>query len=193
MSKKIIVAGMLVFCILFGCAFSYAAFTSTITAGGTVSAKGNFDVYFVKSQSASSSYAANDTIATVESNSGVLIKVNSVADADVTGCYDTLNLAITVPKAFTSNTFKVYVHNASSVTANVDVSNTVKSSKDSSNMFQLSCEPVTLASGETKELIVTLTKVGSPVAGNTYSGIQLKLAYTQPTVASAPTAAHSHS
>ena len=188
MSKKMIVAGMLVFCMLFGCAFSYSAFSSSLISSGTINANSSFDVYFVKDKE-KTKFKANDTI--TASNANVTVTVSGVSDYDKnSGEYDTLTLAIAVPYDFSSDcTFPVYVHNAG--LADVVIDGTEISDNDNNNRVQLSCTPTNVASGKTEQLLVTIHKVNDFIAGATYSGIKLTLNYSQPTVATVPTAAHS--
>ena len=190
MSKKIIVAGMLVFCILFGCAFSYAAFTSTITAGGTVSAKGNFDVRF--------NTTAGTAFDLLDSVSGVTVKVkeNGVTSDDDGNPSDKLLLDIKVPANFNSSfSFNVPVKNYGSVDAWASVANQTDhatTSKTQSNVT-IKAETATVPVNGTANIKVTVSASTALTAGSTINGITLVVTYHQPAVAAAPTAAHSHS
>ena len=203
--RKITIAAMLVFAMLCCCAFSFAAFTDTLTVNGTVKADGTFDVYFVKDDS-NTLFTANDAITCNPST--VTCKLTSGEDNDKNAReYDTLNLAVSTPYDFTgSATFTVYAHNAGTVPAVISATgktagNTNGTGTNAGDVFRVTCTPAAtgdgkqvIGVGETKAINITVTRNGTITPGNTYKTIVITLEYTQveATSYSAPTHATTH-
>ena len=170
-SKKILIAGVMAICMLLGSAFSYASYTSQLTATGSVSAYGVFDVYFATGKDA---YYTTDSEAFYNQDE-ITVKFSSYADDSY---HDAMALDIRVPADFTGSiTFPVYVYNAGTIDAIVGAS-----TSSSTSPFKLSfAQTVTVGYEDKAQIDVTLTKTGEIESGKTYN-VTLELVFNQPEI-----------
>lgn len=201
-NKKIFVAALLILCTFCCCAFSYAAFTTTLSAAGFVATNGVFDVYFVKNGT-TTKYENGDTENLLNSNG---IKIDAKYTEDDKN--EILTITAEVPADFSSTTFNVRVHNGGTMNAvinlsdeansgradNVKTTDQTKTVTDSTGKFVLSCPQKCLVVGETADLTLTLSKAdGTTLLGGDKSGtMEIKLYYTQEDATGTPSTTHYH-
>ena len=168
-SKKLFVLGAVMICMLIGCAFSFAAFSSQLDAKGNVSAYGNFDVYFADSQEGY--YSANENL---YNQNGISVKVAGYVEGSN---HDAINLAIKVPHDFVGPvSFNLNVFNDGTVDA------IASASTGEGGPFKLSANAVTVEPDDFEQLTVTLSKNGTLTPGST-SEITLDLVFIDPDIA----------
>ena len=182
-NKKVFIAALLIFCMFCCCAFSYAAYSSQLTASGTVAASGSFDVQF--------NTTAN---AVLYNENGISVKVKSIgeddAKDDATHTSDKLVLDITLNEGYNSSkgfTFNVPVKNFGTVDAVASAINPATKGVVTLSATEVSLTPVG-TSGATGNIAVTLKTSGA--INEKIDGIELTIVYKQHTIDPAPTAAH---
>ena len=183
-NKKVFIAALLIFCMFCCCAFSYAAYSSQLTAKGSVDASGKFDVQF--------NTTAN---AVLYNEDDITVKVRSIGDdtaeGDKTHTNDKVVLNITLPADYNSSfSFDVPVKNLGTTKAVASAISPSAKSNVTLSATKVDLAP-TGASGATGNIKVTLTASSALTAGSEIKGFVLTIVYNQNDIDPAPTPTHS--